>query len=199
MRAFEAIDGLRNQREALLTKADLRSLHRVLVEGVRGGRRCAGDFRREDIKVGDVEAGEVFVHHVPPPWLQVEPEVEALLEWIEGAKVKGDGKEDPWVHPVILAGIAQHRLVWIHPFLDGNGRTGRMFTTMLLFQRSYDSKYLFELSSYYNRDRDAYYNALRTADVTQDYTQWLTYFLGGFSYQMVRIQEIARAGEVSPS
>jgi Fic family protein len=70
-----------------------------------------------------------------------------------------------------------------------------MFTTLLLYQRGYDFKYLFELSSYYNRDRDAYYAALRTADRTDDYTEWLTYFLGGFAYQMVEIQKRARAGE----
>ena len=93
-----------------------------------------------------------------------------------------------WIHPVILAGIAQHRLVWIHPFMDGNGRSARMFTTMLLYQRKYDFKYLFDLSTYYNEDRDEYYRALRTADATGDYTEWLLYFLGGFSREMVRIK-----------
>lgn len=195
LRAFEATDRLRGQRDAVLGKGDLRNLHRLLVEGVRGGRCSAGEFRREDVKVGDVQDGEVIVHHHPPSWLQVEQEVEAVLDWVETSKVKGDGQGDPWVHPVIQAGIAQHRLVWIHPFVDGNGRTARMATTLLLYQRGYDFKYLFELSSYYNRDRDAYYAALRTADATGDYTQWLTYFLGGFAYQMVAIQERARAGE----
>ncbi len=65
----------------------------------------------------------------------------------------------------------------------------------LLYQRGYDFKYLFELSSYYNRNRDAYYAALRAGDAAGDYTEWLTYFLGGFAYQMVTIQERARAGE----
>jgi Fic family protein len=195
LRAFETTDQLRGQRDAVLGKSDLRNLHHLLVEGVRGGRRCAGEFRREDVKVGDIQGGEVVVYHHPPSWLQIEHEVEALLEWIEASKVRGDGPGDPWVHPVIQAGIAQHRLVWIHPFVDGNGRTARMFTTLLLYQRGYDFKYLFELSSYYSRDRDAYYAALRTADATDDYTEWLTYFLGGFAYQMVDIKERARAGE----
>lgn len=195
LRAFEATESLRGQRDAALGRGDLLNLQRLLVEGVRGGRCGAGEFRREDVKVGDIQDGEVVVHHHPPSWLQVQQDVGDLLAWIEAGKVKGDGLEDPWVHPVIQAGIAQHRLVWIHPFVDGNGRTARMFTTLLLYQRGYDFKYLFELSSYYNRDRDAYYGALRTADVTGDYTPWLTYFLGGFAYQMIAIQERARAGE----
>ena len=81
------------------------------------------------------------------------------------------------------------------PFLDGNGRTARMFTALLLFQRWVHFKYLFDLSIYYNQDRDKYYEALRTADATGDYPEWRSYFLGGCSYQMVKIKERARAGE----
>jgi len=99
----------------------------------------------------------------------------------------------------MVAGIAQHRLVWIHPFVDGNGRTARLFTTMLLYMRGYDFKYLFDLSSYYNHNRDAYYAALRTVDQTGDYTQWLHYFMGGFAKQMFNIRrqalECAKGGQ----
>ncbi len=194
LNAFDAIDGLRNERDAIISRGDLCNLHRALVEGVRGGRFRAGEFRREDVKVGDVNGQQIVVHHHPPSFMEVESEVNSLLEWIEASKVHGDCPDDPWIHPVIQAGIAQHRLVWIHPFVDGNGRTARMLTTLLLYQRSYDFKYLFELSTYYNENRDDYYNALREADATGDYTAWLTYFLGGFSYQMIRIQEITREG-----
>jgi len=196
LRAFDAIDGLRGERSAVVTRGDLLNLHRLLMDGVRGGERFAGQIRREDVKVGDRAEGETVIHHHPPSWARVEREVEELLAWIEAVKERGDGDGDPWVHPVIRAGIAQHRLVWIHPFVDGNGRTARMFTTLLLYQRRYDFKYLFDLSSYYNQDRDEYYRALRTADASGDYTEWLVYFLGGFSYQMVEIQEKAKMGEV---
>ena len=63
---------------------------------------------------------------------------------------------------------------------------------MILYQRGYDFKYLFNLSEYYNKDRDRYYEALRTADRTGDYTQWLEYFLGGLANQMMRVEERAR-------
>ena len=197
LRAFEAIDGLRGDRKAVLGRGDLLNVHRILVDGVRGGHRFAGQFRKEDVKVGDVVAGETVVHHEPPHWAQLEPEIDDLFAWIERTKKKGKGESDAWLHPVIQAGITQQRLAWIHPFVDGNGRTARMFTTLLLYQRGYDFKYLFDLSSYYNKDRDRYYAALRTADTTGDYTDWLIYFLGGFSLQMVRIKERARSGAVS--
>lgn len=86
LRAFEAIDGLRDVRDAVLGKGDVCNLHRLLVDGVRGGRRGAGRFRREKVKVGDVAGGEVIVHHQPPSWLEVEARVEELLAWIEASK-----------------------------------------------------------------------------------------------------------------
>jgi Fic family protein len=198
LRAFDAIEHYRGAHDAALGKAELLNLHRLLVDGVRGGQRHAGQYRREDVVVGDLVDGQKTVHHRPPSWAQVEAEVEALLRWVEATKIRGDGDEDPWVHPAIQAGLLHHRLVWIHPFVDGNGRTARMFTTLLLYQRKYDFKYLFELSDYYNEHRDEYYEALRSADRTGDYTNWLVFFLGGFSYQMVRTQEMVRKQEESP-
>jgi Fic family protein len=194
LKSFEAIDDLHNDREAVLRKGDLLNLQQLLVDGVRGSSRMAGEFRREDVAVGDLIDGEKTVHHQPPPWTTVENYVEELLAWIQAAKTKNaaGGLDDPWLHPAIIAGICHHRLVWIHPFLDGNGRSSRMFTTLILYQRGYDFKYLFNLSEYYNLSRDRYYDALRTADRTQDYTGWLEYFMGGLANQMVRIEERAK-------
>jgi Fic family protein len=161
----------------------------------------AGQFRRESVSVGDRVDGQETIHHQPPPWPAVEGDVEELLEWIQQGKEKGKPGEcpDSWIHAAIIAGIAQHRLVWIHPFVDGNGRTARMFTTLILYQRRYDFKYLFNLSHYYNDDRDKYYGALRTADQTGDYTEWLEYFLGGFSHQLRQIEECAKKNVVEAS
>lgn len=193
--AFDAIDGLKGDKAYPVSRRDLLNLHGMIVRGVRGGFDNAGRFRETEVVVGDRHGEEVTVHHRPPEPHEVSPHVDDLAAWLGVAKehptpaqIK-NGAVDGWVHPVIVAGIAQHRLVWIHPFLDGNGRTARMFTAMLLFQRGYDFKYLFDLSSYYNRDRDRYYEALRTVDRTSDYTEWLHYFLGGFAYQLMRIKD----------
>ena len=197
LRTFDAIDGLCNRRDVRLTRGDLLNVHRTIVHGVRGGQRYAGQFRREQVTVGDRNGAEIVVHHEPPTWPEVEEHVEALLDWVEAVKHYPTrakvlrGEPDPWLHPVLVAGIAQHRLAWIHPFVDGNGRTARMFTTMVLYQRGYDFKFLFDLSSYYEKNRDAYYDALRTVDRTGDYTQWLQYFSGGFALQMFAIKQVA--------
>ena len=202
--AFDAVDALAGAKETRLGRRDLCSLHAILVRGVRGGHADGGRFRRQPVVVGDRVGDEIVVHHEPPHHDLIEEEVDALLEWLErvkrhpsGARARA-GADDPWLHPVLVAGIAQHRLAWIHPFLDGNGRSARMFTAVLLYQRGYDFKFLFDLSGYYNRDRDKYYAALRTADEDGDYTRWLEYFTGGFSNQMFGIRMKAKqlAGEV---
>ena len=197
LNAFDALDSLAGNRNARITRADLQNLHKLLVDGVRGGHRFAGQLRRETVTVGDREGDEIVVHHQPPHWGDLEPLLTQLFDWIGLAKEKPTharltkGIVDTWVHPVIVAGIAQHRLVWIHPFVDGNGRSARMLTTLLLYQRGYDFKYLFDLSSYYERNRDKYYEALRAVDRTGDYTPWLQYFLGGLASQMMRIRSTA--------
>jgi Fic family protein len=206
LHTFDQFDDLRDLRGQGVRTGDVLNLHRSVVSGVRGGDRFAGQLRREEVQVGDREDGEVTVHHQPPHWNRVEDELRDLIEWINRSFEKKHrneierGADDPWVHPVIVAGIAQHRLVWIHPFVDGNGRTARMFTTLLLYGRGYDFKYLFDLSSYYNEDRDRYYAALRSADRDGDYTRWLEYFMGGFARDMYRIRERAAAvGEMTPA
>ncbi len=196
--AFEAIDDLRGAKGYQLAPGDLRQLHNILLDGVRGGDHFKGEFRREDVSVGDRIGGEIIVHHQPPLWSEVEPHLEELLAWMNQSAIhptyleSDAGAPDSWVHPVVAAGIAQHRLVWIHPFRDGNGRTARMFTTLALYLRGYDFKYLFDLSSYYNSNRDAYYAALREVDGSGDYTRWIEYFMGGLAMQMYLIRDAAR-------
>lgn len=199
--AFDAIDGLRGDKSYAVGRRDLLNLHGIIVQEVRGGFANAGRFRDGEVVVGDRDGEDVVVHHRPPPADDVRDHVDALTEWLGSVKSHptpaqvARGLPDPWVHPVIAAGIAQHRLVWIHPFFDGNGRTARMFTALLLYQRGYDFKYLFDLSTYYNRDRDRYYAALRSADLAGEYTPWLEYFLGGFAQQLFAIK--ARAIKLS--
>jgi len=195
--AFDAIDGIRGDKKYPVSRRDLLSLHGLIVREVRGGYVNAGRLRETEVIVGDRDGDEIIVHHRPPDPSEVRDHVDVLMDWLAAVKEhpkppqRNKGRPDLWVHPVIAAGIAQHRLVWIHPFLDGNGRTARMMTTLLLFQRGYDFKYLFDLSTYYNKDRDRYYNALRAVDATGDYTGWLEYFLGGFAYQLSAIRHRA--------
>jgi Fic family protein len=93
------------------------------------------------------------------------------------------------IHPVLVAGIAQFQLVHIHPFVDGNGRTSRLLSTLCLYRSGYDFKRLFTLSEFYDRDRAAFYAALqRVREQGMDLTGWLEFFASGLAAQMEEVK-----------
>jgi len=94
------------------------------------------------------------------------------------------------VHPVLVSGIAQFQLVHIHPFLDGNGRTSRLLSTLCLYKAGYDFKRLFTISEYYDRDRPTFYKSIQSVrENGMDMTVWLDYFITGLETQMVEVKE----------
>ncbi len=104
-----------------------------------------------------------------------------LVKWLNG---------ELDIHPVLISGIAQFQLVHIHPFLDGNGRTSRLLSTLCLYKAGYDFKRLFTISEYYDRDRPAFYNAIQSVRANdQDMTIWLDYFITGLETQMIEVRE----------
>ena len=97
------------------------------------------------------------------------------------------------VHPVLVSGIAQFQLVHIHPFVDGNGRTSRLLSTLCLYRAGFDFKRLFTLSEFYDRDRAAFYRAIQSVrEREMDVTPWLEFFVGGLATQL---QEVKSRGE----
>jgi Fic family protein len=104
-----------------------------------------------------------------------------FVDWINGNIEE--------VSPVLTAGIAQFQFVHIHPFVDGNGRTARLLSTLILYKTGYDFKRLFTISEYYDKDRPAYYTAIQSVRKSKmDMTGWLEYFVDGLRSQMKEIQ-----------
>ena len=94
------------------------------------------------------------------------------------------------IHPVIVSGIAQFQLVHVHPFLDGNGRTSRLLSTLLLYRAGYDFKRLFTISEYYDRDRMGFYGALQgVRQSNMDMTGWVEYFTSGLAAQLAEVKQ----------
>jgi Fic family protein len=79
--------------------------------------------------------------------------------------------------------------VHVHPFVDGNGRTSRLLSTLCLYRSGYDFKRLFTLSEFYDRDRSAFYSALqRVREQDMDLTGWLDFFVSGLAAQMAEVK-----------
>ena len=154
-------------------------IHRRLVAGVRGGSAAPGEYRRVQNYVIDATTGATL--YTPPPSEDVPRLMAELVAWLN----RSSG-----IHPVIVSGIAQFQLVHIHPFLDGNGRTSRLLSTLCLYRAGYDFKRLFTLSEYYDRDRTAFYGALQGVRRAQmDLTGWIEFFTNGLATQLAEVKQ----------
>jgi Fic family protein len=159
---------------APITEGLIREIHKRLVAGVRGGQARPGEYRLAQNYVVNSITREVI--YTPPPAGDVPDLMRELVNWLNAP---GE------VHPVLVSGIAQFQLAHIHPFLDGNGRTSRLLSTLCLYRAGYDFKRLFTVSEYYDRDRTAFYAALQSVrDRDMDLTGWLEYFVIGLATQL---------------
>jgi Fic family protein len=161
-----------------ITETLIRAIHAELVAGVRGGEGGPGAYRTVQNHVADSVTGRII--YTPPPPHDVAPLMQELVEWL-----RAPGQ----MHPVLVAGIAQFQLVHIHPFLDGNGRTSRLLSTLVLYRAGYDFKRLFTISEYYDRDRAAFYVAIQQVrDAGMNLTGWIEYFVHALATQLVEVQ-----------
>ena len=179
----KAFDLVSNYVEAgePITEALIRQIHKRLVLGVRGNKASPGEYRKIQNYVVNSLTGEKI--YAPPPPFEVPPMMTEFVTWLQ---------RETQANAVIVAGIAQFKVVHIHPFVDGNGRTARLLSTLCLYRTGYDFKRLFTISEYYDRDRPAYYKALQgVREHGMDLTGWLEYFTEGLSSQMREVQGTA--------
>ena len=167
-----------------ITEGLIREIHKRLVKGVRGGAAKPGEYRKVQNYVVNGATGAVV--YTPPSPQDVPALMAGLTGWLAQT---GD------IHPVIVSGIAQFHFVHIHPFIDGNGRTSRLLSTLCLYRAGYDFKRLFSISEYYDRDRPAFYAAIQSVrESGMDLTKWLEYFTAGLSSQLL---EVRKKGELA--
>lgn len=172
-KALGGVEILGKQKGFELREQTIKDIHATLLKGIDD--EIAGKYRIKQVYVGD---------YLPPEHHKVPALVQELVEWINDPKPKNSS-------PILYVGIAHYQLVAIHPFEDGNGRTTRLLTTLMLIENDYDMVSLFALESYYNRDRKAYYEALSSADKYRiekepDLTRWLEYFVSGMLIEAER-------------
>lgn len=145
-----------------LRHVDIFDLHRLLAGKVMDQGE-AGRYRTIQVRVG---------RHYPPAAADVSGLMFELLEWWN--------KRAPELSPVLSSSILHYQFEWIHPFADGNGRTGRALALWELYRRGFDSHHIFSVDEYYWEDRPAYYRALDAVrDDGGDLTGWLEYCAQG--------------------
>lgn len=148
---------------------DIFELHRILSEGVTDQGQ-AGRYRSIQVRVGQ---------YLPPPSRDVSALMMELLDWWNGPSTE--------LSPVLSSAILHYRFEEIHPFADGNGRTGRALSLWDLYRRGFDTHHLFAVDEYYWEDRPRYYQALAQVRIDGgDLSSWLEYCADGYRQTLER-------------
>lgn len=162
--------GLRRIRAGFpLSNRLIREIHEVLLLKGRGSRKDPGNFRRSQNWIGGTRPGNASF--VPPPHNRV-PDCMAELEQFIHA-------EDDGLATMVRAGLAHPQFETIHPFLDGNGRVGRLLITLMLCDAHVLKEPLLYLSLFLKQHRTLYYELLDRVRRTGDWEAWLSFFLEG--------------------
>lgn len=178
------IDGLNhaiNELDSLpLSSRLLRNTHELLMQGVRGEHKQPGEFRQSQNWIGGTSlSNAVFI----PPSHALIPELMSDLEQFLH-------NEEIYVPNLIRIAIAHYQFETIHPFLDGNGRIGRLLITLFLVNAGILDRPLLYLSMYFEKNRGLYYDKLSAVRTANDMQRWISYFLEG-------IEETAALGVAS--
>jgi Fic family protein len=166
-------------KEDPITEGLVREIHKILVKGVRGGQAEPGKYRKVQNYVVNSRTREII--YTPPPPLEVPHLMQEFIQWLN---------KDKDISDILTASVAQFQFVHIHPFLDGNGRTARLLSTLILYKTGYDFKRLFTLSEYYDKDRPSYCKSIQSVRKNNmNMTFWLEYFVEGLRTQMGQIRQ----------
>lgn len=177
--------GLQRLETLPLSLRLIREIHAELLHGVRGAERLPGEFRRSQNWIGPAEAPLSRATFVPPP-------VAEMLDALSNFERFLHQEQD--LPPLLHCGIAHAQFETIHPFLDGNGRIGRLLITLLLCHRGVLHRPLLYLSHYLKRHRAEYYDRLMAIREAGDWEGWLKFFLTGVAE--TADEAIATAGAI---
>ena len=162
--------GLRRLQTLPLSIRLIREIHKRLMKGVRGGTLQPGELRRSQNWIGPAGCTLNEATYVPPPAHEVPNALSELEKFLHA---------DDNIAPLLRIGMAHAQFEAIHPFLDGNGRTGRLLITFFLCQQEILLKPVLYLSVFLKKHRTEYYERLQSIRDTGDWEGWLAFFLQG--------------------
>ena len=172
VRAME--HGLETLNRLPLSLRLINELHSVLLKGARGQERRPGELRSRQVWIGSPGTPIETARFIPPPAELVR---DLLFDWEQFVN------EDLEMPPLVQCALMHYQFEAIHPYLDGNGRIGRLLVVLFLYARGLLPAPLLYLSAYFERNRDQYYDQLFNVSATGDWKSWLSYFLVGVAEQ----------------
>lgn len=151
----------------------IRELHEKLMKGVRGGTATPGEFRRTQNWIGIPGSTLANATYIPPPPNEI---MSCLGDW-------ENFFHDRSIPPLVQAAMIHYQFESIHPFLDGNGRVGRLLITLFLIERDILPTPLLYLSAFFEATRHDYYDLLLAVSQKGNWEEWLEYFFNGVARQ----------------
>ncbi len=162
--------GLERLEQIPLSLRVIKEIHAILLEGVRGSGRAPGEFRRNQVFIGAEGDSISSARYIPPPPNEV---------------ISAMGDIERFMHdetpmPILVkCGLIHAQFEMIHPFLDGNGRVGRLLVTFMLCWSSVLKKPLLNISDFFMRNRTEYYKLLSNVSNNGEWESWIEFFLTG--------------------
>jgi Fic family protein len=167
----------------------IREIHQVLMDKVRGETSTPGEFRRSQNWIGPAGSTPSTAPYVPPPVDEMHLCLDALEKFIH---------VETLLPRLIQAGMIHYQFEAIHPFLDGNGRVGRLLVDLLMQEWGYLPQPALNLSVYLERNREAYYDHLLAVSQHGEWNEWLIFFLNGVSQQSNESEGRIRPATILP-
>lgn len=164
----------------VFTKDTLKTLHALTLERLVD-ENYSGIYRDKQVIVKSATNANIVYR--PPVSLEIPFLIDDFFAWVHS-------KDAETIHPIFIAAIAHYQLVYIHPFIEGNGRTARAMAMLLLYILGYDFKRFFSIEQYFDQDVEAYYNALLSVQQSSgnDLTYWLEYFCYGLAIEIDKVK-----------
>jgi cell filamentation protein, protein adenylyltransferase len=172
IRAME--HGLARQATLPMSLRLIREMHAKLLEGARGQDRTPGEFRRSQNWIGPAECTLSDATFVPPPPHEMLEAMAAFENYLHAPSN---------LPPLVRLALIHYQFEAIHPFLDGNGRIGRLLVTLLLCMEDALPGPILYLSAYFERHREAYYAGLLNVSRQGNWGEWIDFFLRGVAEQ----------------
>jgi len=158
----------------------IKKIHYYLMDSVRGQNKNRGHLRRAQVYIANKSRPIEEATYIPPPITEL-PSL--LSNW--DRYINYDQEKDS----LVQIGISHYQFEAIHPFMDGNGRIGRLLISLLLYQKKFLSYPLLYVSEYFEKNRNSYYDLLRTVTEKGDWERWIKFFLVALIEQSQKTQE----------
>lgn len=192
----QALRSLNRQLEERMVTLSLNLILKIQEQIMEGllPKFETGQLREKPVTVNDPRTGQPV--YLPPDVKDVKHLMEDLIKFINKNREKID--------PLILAGIFHKQMVIIHPFMDGNGRTTRLATKVLLAEMGLDTFNLFSFENYYNKNVTKYFQTVGEfgnyyeLEKKIDFTDWISYFTQGLIDELLRVQKLLPKVAVNP-